>query len=353
MKIAFLGDIALVGQFSKPGVNIDYLRELLNGYDYIVANLESPLTNKTKTMVPKSMHLRANENCIEVLKKLGVDAVTLANNHTYDYGRKGVEDTIRVLDVAGIKWYGIDGKIITETVQGEKITLSGFCCLSTNGVGYRKESGKGVNTLTREAIEKQVSVDKRKDAVSVISVHYGIEHTNYPAIEHIRLFDRISEENTVIIHGHHPHQIQGIVEKNGSLIAYSLGNALFDKTTSIRGTFTVELNENNRKSFVLGVEILDGKIQGYEAKGFYITDTGIVPYEIDKEIKSISEPIKEIKDQDEYQRIRKAQYQSVISKKFGRHDFRWLKSRLNYYSIGAKIGSTIRGKKYQSIKRKF
>ncbi len=353
MKIAFLGDIALVGQFCKPGINIDYLCEILKGYDYIVANLESPLTNRTQTMVPKSMHLRADEESIEVLKKLRVNAVTLANNHTYDYGRKGVEDTIRVLDAAGIEWYGIDGKAITKTVKGEKFTLSGFCCLSTNGTGYRKESGKGINTLTREKLEKQVMADKENGSVSIISAHYGIEHTNYPALEHITLFDRVSGENTVVVHGHHPHQIQGIVEKNGSLIAYSLGNALFDKTTSISGAFTVELNEYNRKSFVLGVEIVDGKIQEYEAKGFYITDTGIVPYEIDKELKSISEPLKEIKDKDSYQNMRKAQYQAVLSKKFGKHDIKWLKSRLNYYSLGAKIGSTIRGKKYQAIKNEF
>ena len=353
MKIAFLGDIALVGQFSNAGNKIDFLCKLLEGYDYIVANLESPLTSKTKTMVPKSMHLRADENSVEVLKRLKINAVTLANNHTYDYGRKGVEDTIRVLDAAGIKWYGIDGKTITKTVKGEKFTLSGFCCLSTNGTGYRKESSKGINTLTRNALEAQVKLDKENGAVSVVSVHYGIEHTNYPALEHIRLFERISSENTVIMHGHHPHQIQGIEEKNGSIIAYSLGNAIFDKTSSINGSFTVELNEENKKSFVLGAEIINGVIIRYETNGFYISDNGIIPYEIKNELKAISQPLENINDATEYQTRRKEQYQRVLTNKFGKHDIKWLFSRMNYYSLLAKIGSIRRAKKYQIVKKEF
>ena len=353
MKIAFLGDIALVGQFCKVGNNTEYLEELLEAYDYIVANLESPLTNKTRTTVPKSMHLRADEGSISVLKKLKIDAVTLANNHTYDYGRRGLEDTIRILDSVGIKWYGIDGKTITETILGEKFTLSGYCCLSTNGTGYGYGKSKGINTLTKENIQNQVRKDKNAGSVSIISAHYGIEHTNFPALEHIRLFEHLSEENTLIIHGHHPHQIQGISERNGSLIAYSLGNALFDRTTSINGSFAVELNEENRKSFVLGVEILNGKIQGFETKGFYISDRGIIPFEIEEELNAISEPLMSITDTAAYQARRQEQYQAVLSNKFGKHDLKWLKSRLNYYSLGAKFGSMIRAKKYQKVKSDF
>jgi poly-gamma-glutamate synthesis protein (capsule biosynthesis protein) len=353
MRIAFLGDIALVGQFSSVGNNIDYLCKLLEEYDYIVANLESPMTNKTTTIVPKSMHLRADEKSVEVLKRLKINAVTLANNHTYDYGRKGVEDTIRVLDAAGIKWYGIDGKTITETVKGERFTLSGFCCLSTNGTGYRKESGKGINTLTRNALEAQVKLDKENDAVSVVSAHYGIEHTNYPALEHIRLFERISSENTVIVHGHHPHQIQGIEEKNGSLIAYSLGNAIFDKTTSINKSFSLELNEENRKSFVLGAEIVGGKVRNYETNGFYISNEGIIPFEIIEELGKISDPLRGIADSVKYQEKRMEQYQAMINKKFGKHDMKWALSRLNYYSLGAKLGSIIRSRKFEMIRKDY
>lgn len=355
MKIALLGDIALVGQFDglTDGSSISYLIKILQGYDYIIANLESPLTNKKHTLVPKSMHLRADEKSVAILKKLGINAVTLANNHTYDYGRKGLEDTIRVLETAGIKWYGIDGKSLSETIRNEKVSFSGYCCLSTNGTGYRKASGKGINILTRDNLEEQLEQDKLAGAVSIISAHYGIEHTNYPAIEHISLFDHISDKNVVVVHGHHPHQVQGVIEKNGSIIAYSLGNAIFDKTTSINGAFTVEMNEENRKSFVLGICIENGKITGYETKGFYISDRGIINYDIENELGSFSAPLEKITDKEAYQKERQKQYQSVLNIKFGKHDVKWLISRLNYYSIGAKIGSMKRAKIYQKIKSEF
>ena len=160
-------------------------------------------------------------------------------------------------------------------------------------------------------------------------------------------------ENSVIIHGHHPHQIQGIKLKNGSLIAYSLGNALFDKTISMNGLVTVELNEENRKSFLLGVEIVDGKIVGFETKGFYIANEYIIPFDVIPMLEEISNPLNNNNDETDNQNKRQEQYMSVLNEKFGKHDIKLLKSRLNYYSIGAKITSIIRGKKYQILKRFF
>lgn len=359
MKIALLGDIALVGQFNSTITNnvdarIQYLRDLLLKYDYVVANLESPLTARKKTVIPKSMHLRADTSCVKVLKMLGVNAVTLANNHIYDFGRYGLQETIHTLEQEGIKWFGIDGNSIIEIIKGERVSFSGFCCLSTNGFGYQKKyEGKGVNILTKENLVRQLKLDSKNNALSILSLHWGIEHTNYPGIEHIKLAESISEEKPIVIHGHHPHQIQGIQNNNQSVIAYSLGNALFDKTTSINGKFAVNLNEENRKSFVLGVEIINGEIIGYETNGFYIGEGGIEPYNVLPEINEISKPLKKITDSKLYQDMRKKQYQDVLDSKFGKHDIDWLKSRMNYYSFGAKITSIIREKKYKRVKKKF
>ena len=359
MRIAFLGDIALVGQFDStitPNIDdrIEYLREILTRYDFVVANLESPFVSNITTWFPKSMHLRADERCVSVLRKLRVNAVTLANNHIYDFGRKGVESTIKTLEKEGIKWFGVDGKSIIETIKNEKLSLSGFCCLSTNGFGYQKKlNGRGVNLLTRANLEEQIDADKKNKAVSIVSVHWGIEHTNYPAIEHIRLAQSICRDKTVIIHGHHPHQIQGIQKINESIIAYSLGNALFDKTVSLNKKLSLELNNENRKSFVLGVEISNGEIIDYDLTGFYLSNTGIIPYDITEEVHEISAQLDKVQDPVLYQNMRMLQYKSTLQSKFGKHDIAWLSSRINYYSIGAKITSTIRDKKYRIEKGKF
>jgi poly-gamma-glutamate synthesis protein (capsule biosynthesis protein) len=359
MKIAFLGDIALVGQFDKSlsedtENKLKVLKDMLSSSDYVIANLESPLTDRKKTLVCKSMHLRSNSINVETLKYLGIDAVTLANNHVLDFGRKGLNDTIRTLASAQIEWYGIDGKYL-QIEKEEKISLSGFCCYSTNGVGYtRNKKSKGVNLLSLESVSKQVESDKKNGYVSLISSHWGIEHTNYPAYEHIKLADKLAKMNQVVIHGHHPHAIQGIQQKeNGSVIAYSLGNAIFDTTTSINGKFQVKMNEQNRKSFVLWIEIINGKIVSCSYEGFYIGDNGIIPYDITKEVEEISEKIVNIADMNQYENMRMEQYRNVIQSKFGKHDLKWVLSRLNYYSIGAKLMLKPNAKKYKNEVVKF
>lgn len=353
MKIAFLGDVALVGQFDAQRNRdtdkyIAYLKAELKEFDYVVANLESPLTDRRHTFVCKSMHLKSSVCNVRTIKELGINAVTLANNHVYDFGRAGLTDTIHALDKAGIAWYGVDGKTVDLEIKGERITLSGFCCLSTNGAGYRHgKKKKGVNLLTRNNIEDQLLRDKQRDSFSVLSVHWGIEHTNYPAYEHIALINQMAKIKPIVLHGHHPHQIQGLVSEQGSLLAYSMGNALFDKTESINKEFHVELNEENRKSFILGVEIVDGKIRSYSTKGFYIGNSGIEPFDIDTELQDISIPLGAIEDEKKYQDMRNKQYRQALVEKFGKHDLKWLKSRMNYYSIGAKMASYAHKYAYQ------
>lgn len=357
MRIAFLGDIALIGKFSYSNAGsmtdrISYLKKILEGYDYIVANLESPLTNKKKTIVPKSMHLRSDEKNVKLLKLLGVNAVSLANNHMFDFEKKGLDDTIRVLEHAGIKWYGAYGKNLIENVKGEKISISGFCCYSTNAAGYSK-SNKGINVLTYSALKKQLQKDAGRECFSILSLHWGIEHTNYPALEHIKMMKALSSEYRFIIHGHHPHQIQGVQNLSNSLIAYSLGNAIFDKCTSINGDLTVELNEHNRRSFVLGVEISDGNILQYTTEGFYIANDGIEPYSIDEELIRISNDISDIVNESAYRDKREQQYSNIIMNKFGKHDYKWFMSRLNYFAVGAKIIKVINSKRYAHVFKTF
>ena len=70
MRIAFLGDIAFLGQFDKKihqdaEQRLKYLKEELSGYDYIIANLETPLTSRNSTMICKSMHLKSDPCNVE------------------------------------------------------------------------------------------------------------------------------------------------------------------------------------------------------------------------------------------------------------------------------------------------
>lgn len=353
MKIGLLGDIAFIGNYDKGNHNdvkekLKFLKENLQQYDYRIANLEAPFTTQKHTRICKSMHLKSTKENIEILKYLQIDAVCLANNHIYDYGRKGVEETIALLNENGIRYFGIDGKSLRINRDGEKISISGFCCYSTNGACYREKRKKeGVNLLTFENIKEQIEIDKSQGAFSIINLHYGLEHIHYPATEHIQLIDWMMEQNHMIVQGHHSHIVQGIKEKENSLAFYSLGNAIFDDCVSINGNLKVKLNEQNKQSIIACVEIEDGSIKEYSFVGFYNNPIkGISPFDMNQIMDRISKKTCEIKDFKEYEELRKSKYNKIVQEKFGKRNIRWILSRLNYYAIGAKIKTKIFQKKY-------
>lgn len=359
MKIAFLGDIALIGKYDlskNPSVKdrLQVLSEKLKEYDYVVGNLESPLTSKSKTLVCKSMHLKSPIINVELLKYLNIKVVSLANNHLYDYGKKGLKDTIRVLDNNDIEWFGANSKSILKEINGQKFSLSGFCCYSTNGSGYIKHrKSEGINLLSYDKIINQLEIDKKNGAFSIMSFHWGDEHTNYPKYEHLCLAEKIAKHKDVLIVGHHPHIIQGIQKINNSIVAYSLGNFLFDDFVSITGSFKLKQNANNKKSFIFEVEIENGSIIEQRYYGFRDKENGFVFFNIENELNEITEPLNKIKNIAKYEKIRKNQMNKVIREKFGKHDLRWLMSRLNYYSLGAYITAKFRKRKYLSEAKKF
>jgi len=280
MRIAFLGDIALIGKYDltlKPNAKdrLINLAKKLKNYDYIVGNLESPITKSIKTCICKSMHLRSSLESVEILKFLNIDAVSLANNHIYDFGKKGLKDTIKILEDNGIEWFGINSKQLIKKIESENICFSGFCCYSTNGIGYKMKRKIGINTLTYDNVLKQLDHDEKNNMFSVLSFHWGTEHTNYPMYSHILLARKLAVKKNIIIHGHHPHVIQGVKKINGSLVAYSLGNCLFDDCTSLKGNFSLKQNRDNKKSFILEVEIKDGEIINYDFHGFKDEEVGI------------------------------------------------------------------------------
>ena len=102
MKLALLGDVALFGCCTTP----EYFKEIsdyLSGFDYVVGNLETPFSKKKKTNGAKSAYICAEPSTVSILKQLHINAVTLANNHMFDYGEEGYELTKKLLEEAGIK----------------------------------------------------------------------------------------------------------------------------------------------------------------------------------------------------------------------------------------------------------
>ena len=358
MKIAFLGDIALFGRNTTKNIAcysmFEPIKRILEQYDFVVANLESPLTNQTKTIGGKSAYLKGDVNDVELLKYLNVTHVTLANNHMYDYGAQGLNDTIQVLEENQINWYGVNDKSVVISDEENQVRLMGFCCYSTNGKGLGVCCQKPyINVLAPKEVEKAILQSLKDDMFPVLSIHWGQEHVHYPNYDHIKLARMLCNNSKVLIHGHHPHVIQGIDKINDSLIAYSLGNFCFDDVYTKKSRQPlIKLSKDNQESIILGVEFKKNLINNYKITPFSFEGS---IYQIDN---SIGNKIRNWSlflntTQDEYIRKRTEELNTYINKRKQLRNFEWYLKRLNIESLKMLWESKKNLKKYNRLIKQY
>lgn len=360
MKIALLGDVALVGRYDSErnpdsSRRLEFVSELLGNYDFVVANLESPMTNIRRSHVPKSLHIRTSPRSVELLKALHVNAVTLANNHIHDFGARGMNETLDVLERHGIDWYGLNGRSLLREIDDETVSFSGFSCLSANGTGHqRRGSGEGVHMLTASAVADQIRRDRGRGALSILSFHWGREHTNYPNPEHIAFARRLALREPVVVHGHHPHVVQGLEVIADSLIAYSLGNFIFDDCVSLGGKRVIRNTERNREGLILVVEVMGGRIVGHESIGIRDDPSmGLRTFDIRERLERYSSILANLTDRAQYDARRDEEFRTGITEKRGDRDLKWLTDRLNLSSIASRALGQARALRYKRVAKGF
>lgn len=352
MKIAFLGDLAVFDSGLLPRnwtSELKNVRDFLMDYDLVVANLEAPITEKSKTLVCKGIHLRTSRRIIKLLQYLNVRLVCLANNHIFDYGIKGFKDTLKILDENNIYYYGVDNKCYEVINQDVDIVFHGYCCYSTNGAKYiSKNSNKhGVDELASGSVEKDLLHDKESGKFSVLSFHWGDEYSPLPNSIQYDWMHELSLKYSFLVHGHHAHVIQGIERVNTSLIAYNMGNFCFDECHSqVNPALAIKQSEANKESFILSVKFENNVLQAWDTQGIFYGSNGIKLIDNKKRIAELSKKIvycHEQKYKDEAIDAIKNQKDNNLPV----HDFKWLLSKMNYYSIVAKLLTYVNKYRYK------
>lgn len=188
--------------------------EVLAKDDLTIANLETPLTDAGEEYrVEKKFNFKGDADYTNILIEGSIEIVNLANNHTYDYGEKGYNDTINNLENASFPYFGYENYTIME-IEGIKIGLAGV-------TGWNEEYAK---KDTQEAIN--YFQEKGTDLI-IMTYHWGIER-EYTQNEIQENIARYAIDNGAdLVLGHHPHVLQGIECYNGKYIVYSLGNFVF------------------------------------------------------------------------------------------------------------------------------
>lgn len=272
MWFAFTGDVITGrGYESDNGIieswGIDTLFEptyqWLQAADLTSVNLECPLTTATTGHPTKGIVFKSNPANVTGLVNAGIDFVTLANNHVFDYMIDGMLETMYVLDTAGIVHNGagmndeLARRVEFLSSNGLSFGMLSFSDRtgSYNNVQPFLDAGRsrpGFAMWNRAAIEATVEEAAALSDYVIINTHSGDEYTLQPVLNMDRPDDPFGDEGMILelvpdtlqrqlrqyaidtgaelVIAHHPHIIQGFEVYNGKLIAHSLGNFIFDLT---------------------------------------------------------------------------------------------------------------------------
>ena len=203
--------------------------------DVVVGNLECPAT-KIESPVQKRFIFRGEPEWLTTLKEHGVTHLNLANNHSIDQGRKGLMDTWKNIEEAGMTPLGA-GPTLREAAEPvllaespRKVWLIASLRLALENWAYLDNRP----TVSQEPFEKLLSRIKqlRKSdptAVIIVSLHWGGEHTLKPVPSQRIDAHRLIDAGADLLVCHHTHTLQTVEEYHGRMIYYSIGNFIFDQ----------------------------------------------------------------------------------------------------------------------------
>lgn len=201
--------------FNNKGKDYNYFFKnavALKKDDLSIINLEGTFTKSTNKAI-KKWRFKSDPKFVNVLKKADIEAVTISNNHIYDYGIQGFEDTVSTLKKANISTIGEHNKPIFK-VKGRKIALLAYNALTT------------FNSTEKEMKEDLKAIPKDVNLV-IVSFHWGVEYSTYPIVNQQKLAREAIDLGADLVLGTHPHILQGIEYYKNRYIVYSLGNFVF------------------------------------------------------------------------------------------------------------------------------
>lgn len=227
------------------------LLEQLNEADILMVNNEFPFSDRGEPMADKQFTFRCSPSYVKALNEMGVDIVSLANNHTLDYGREALSDTFQALDGAGILYGGAgDSTARAKEVQVVEVNGKryGFIAVSrvVPSVDWKIENGTpGMFTCYDVAALIEV-IKEAKQTCDFVTVfpHWGTEYSEQPNTVQRELAKQCMDAGADLIVGAHTHCLEGIQFMDGKPVFYSLGNFIFgqniDRSAAVKVTVTAD-----------------------------------------------------------------------------------------------------------------
>ena len=274
VRIGMVGDIVpgrnvhanmvRYGDFTRPFAKV---AAQLRAYDLTIANLEGNLSDQLgQSADPHSTSFVSSTQMIAGFQMAGIDAVSLANNHSVynneGWGTQGLLDTIAALDAGGIGYFGAGTDLVrarapwTAEVNGIRVAFLGIDGVTANyeidpGIGTgvvefdagASDSAAGTNPYASSQFIPDITNAAESADIVIPYFHMGAEYVGVPTLWAANGARAAADAGSTVVVTNHPHVIQGMEIHNGIPIVYSLGNFILDQMWSVevRSGYILEL----------------------------------------------------------------------------------------------------------------
>ncbi|KIW12881.1 hypothetical protein PV08_08068 [Exophiala spinifera] len=268
--------------------------DLIRSSDGVIVNLETALTTTTTPWPGKVFNYRSHPGNVRCLQELGLGdgshraSVSLANNHTLDWCREGLLDTVQALHDAGVGFAGA-GRTVEEAAQPGIVKLGKGSwtvkcwSFSDHPTDWRGEECFNLIDYTgtsREFMERQIKADDEieryrhegRSALKLVSMHWGPNYRWQPSQEIVATAHWLIDACDVdIVHGHSSHHIQGVEVYKGRLIVYGCGDFVDDYAVDpnwrndLSAAWRVTVAEVADRLAVKTLEGFPNRIQNFQA----------------------------------------------------------------------------------------
>ncbi len=261
--LSFVGDVSLADnwyimpEYDKRGKGVyGILSEdtvsLMKKSTLMVANSEFTVSTRGSAMKGKQYTFRADPARLKIYEEMGVDLVTLANNHVYDYGQEAFFDMLDAFDQMKMPRIGA-GRNLEEAARPYYFIINGYKFAFLNATRAEKYILTPGATETSEGVFRcydptnminQIKTVKEESDYVIAIIHFGKEGFNTLEYEQIESSHQYIDAGADAVVGHHAHVLQGIEFYNHKPIIYNLGNFIFNADTIDTAIFQMKLKDD-------------------------------------------------------------------------------------------------------------
>ena len=234
-----------IAQHGGPAL-FTQVKTLFQVSDIGFVNLETPVSTRGTRNTQKSVTFRSPPALVQGLSAGHINVVSLANNHALDYGAVALADTFHYLDTAHIAHAGAGANLsaarapaILDTPAGKVAVLAFTDIIPAGFSATATRAGLSPTRPDQTAMLNAIRSAAREAKYVIVSFHWGIEYTDQANAEQRSLAHAAIDAGADLVLGAHPHVLQGLELYRGKLIAYSLGDFVFDHYSQATGETVV------------------------------------------------------------------------------------------------------------------